>query len=253
MNNPRWDAAAYDRISDPHARWGADVLRRLRLAGDETILDAGCGSGRVTESLLALVPRGHVVALDASAEMLAQGRERLSRFGERVSFVHADLLAPLPLEPVDAVFSTAAFHWVPDHRRLFANLAAVLRPGGPLVAQYGGGANVARVIEIAREVEPRWSSSWLFANPQETRAIVEQAGFGDVEIWLNDEPTPFESIDALATFLATVLFAPARDYLDDAAHRRFAQDVARRLPGRTIDYVRLNLVAKRAAALATGA
>ncbi len=117
------------------ARWGSAVLERLPLAGDETVLDAGCGSGRVTEELLERLPNGRVIAADNAPSMLVEARARLERFGDRVSFVECDLGRPLPVEgPVDAVFSTATFHWVADHDALFANLAAVLRPGGWLVA-----------------------------------------------------------------------------------------------------------------------
>ena len=122
----------YDRVADPMTRWGAAVLDRLPLDGDERVLDAGCGSGRVTELLAARLPRGRVVALDGSPSMVEAARERLARFGDRVEYVVADLGAPLPLDgPVDAIVSTATFHWVPDHDALFANLAAVLRARRP--------------------------------------------------------------------------------------------------------------------------
>src|SRR5918992_2046350 len=141
-----WDAGTYDRVADPMFRWGADVLERLPLQGDERVLDAGCGTGRVTELLAHRLPRGRTIALDASAEMLAEARTRLARFGDRVDLVRAGLARPLPLlRPVDAILSTATFHWVLDQDALFRNLASVLRPGGLLVAQCGGAGNVARV------------------------------------------------------------------------------------------------------------
>src|SRR4249920_2250048 len=103
-----WDAASYDRIAEPMTRWGTAVLDRLPLAGDERVLDAGCGSGRVTEQLLDRLPGGAVVALDGSPSMIAEARRRLERFGVRVEYVVADLMAPLPIRgPVDAVLSTA--------------------------------------------------------------------------------------------------------------------------------------------------
>src|SRR4051794_18295665 len=140
-----WDAATYDRIADPQARWGAAVVERLPLAGDERVLDAGCGTGRVTKLLLDRLPGGRVVALDGSPSMIEQARRRLSD-GGRVEYVVADLAQPLPIhEPVDAILSTATFHWIADHQAMFGHLAAVLRPGGPLTAQCGGAGNVASV------------------------------------------------------------------------------------------------------------
>src|SRR5436305_5163708 len=93
-----WDGATYDRIADPMTRWGASVLERLPLHGDETVLDAGCGSGRVTEQLLERLPAGRVVAVDAAPSMLVEARRRLARFGERVWFVECDLGRPLPID-----------------------------------------------------------------------------------------------------------------------------------------------------------
>src|ERR1043166_4388375 len=132
-NRPRdWDAATYDRVADPQTRWGTAVLDRLPLRGDEAVLDAGCGSGRVTELLLDRLPRGRVVALDGSPSMLDQARRRLGRFGDRVTYVEANLGQPfeLPGGEVEAILSTATFHWIADHDALFRNLAAVLRSGG---------------------------------------------------------------------------------------------------------------------------
>ena len=173
-----WNAASYDKVADPQARWGAEVLARLPLEGDETVLDAGCGTGRVTELLLARLPRGRVVALDASAAMLEQARGRLARFGDQVEYVQADLERPLPIaEPVDAVLSTATFHWVLDHDALFANLAPVLRPGGWLVAQCGGFGNVATLLRVAKEVHPGFRRVHNFQTAEATRERLERSGF----------------------------------------------------------------------------
>src|SRR6476661_6808977 len=92
-----WDAVTYDRVADPMTRWGSDVLARLPLRGDETVLDAGCGSGRVTERLVQRLPAGRVVALDGSPAMVEATRERLARYATQVEFMVADLTAPLPL------------------------------------------------------------------------------------------------------------------------------------------------------------
>ena len=242
-----WDGATYDRIADPMARWGSAVLDRLPLAGGETVLDAGCGSGRVTEELLERLPSGRVIAADAAPSMLEEARRRLERFGDRVAFVECDLGRPLPIdEPVDAVFSTATFHWVPDHDALFANLAAVLRPGGALVAQCGGAGNIASVRRVVAEMGETWPGPWTFATPEETVARMEAAGFVDVEAWLHDEPTFVEPGEPMETFLRTVILRAHLDRLPDAERAVFVRRVAERLSSPELDYVRLNLVARRA-------
>src|SRR3954447_1277792 len=143
-----WDGAEYDRLSTPMERLGREVLERLELRGDETLLDAGCGSGRLTELLLERLPEGRVIAVDLSPSMIEAARERL---GDRADLRVADLVGlDLGGETVDVVFSTATFHWIADHDALFASLRAVLRPGGRLVAQCGGGGNISSVHAAPR-------------------------------------------------------------------------------------------------------
>ena len=243
-----WDGATYDRIADPMTRWGADVLDRLPLTGDETVLDAGCGSGRVTARLLERVPSGRVVALDASPSMVEVARKRLAPFGDRVAFLVADLGQALPLEPasVDAVLSTATFHWVPDHDALFAGLAAVLRPGGRLVAQCGGSGNIAAVRRAIAATGEAWDGPWTFATPDETRRRLEAAGFRDIEAWLHDEPTPIEPGEPLREYLRTVVLGEHVARLGPERGSALVAAVADRLPDGVIDYVRLNILATRA-------
>ena len=142
MNSgPReWDAETYDAISDPQFSWGMEVLERFELRGDEAAIDAGCGSGRVAERLVDRLPSGSLLAVDASEAMIAKARERL---GDRASYLVADLSELEVTEPVDLIFSTATFHWILDHDRLFGRLRRALQPGGRLVAQCGGIGNVA--------------------------------------------------------------------------------------------------------------
>jgi trans-aconitate 2-methyltransferase len=242
-----WNASAYDRVADPQTRWGAAVLERLPLAGDETVLDAGCGTGRVTELLLERLPRGRVIGLDASQSMLAEARTRLARFGDQVDFVQADLARPLPLrESVDAILSTATFHWVLDHDALFANLAAVLRPGGWLVAQCGGAGNVATMLRVARSIAPDFSREHRFETAEATRDRLEASGFTEIHTWLSKEPTRFEPGEPFESFLETVCLRTYLDHLPEDRRKPYVAAVAKGIGEPVLDYVRLNIVARRA-------
>jgi trans-aconitate 2-methyltransferase len=231
-------------------RWGADVLARLDPAPADTVLDAGCGTGRVTEMLLDRLPEGRVVALDAAPSMVAEARTRLTRFADRVMVLEADLLdlAPALLggwAPVDAVLSTATFHWVLDHDRLFANLAAVLRPGGRLVAQCGAAGNIARLIEAVRATGLERTGAWYYATPDDTRRRLEASGFTDIEVWTHPEPTAIDPAE-LGTYLETVCLRTLVAPMAPDERTTFLAAVARALGDPVIDYVRLNMVARRA-------
>ncbi len=241
-----WDARTYDRIADPQTRWGTTVLDRLPLEGHERVLDAGCGSGRVTELLAERLPRGRVVALDGSASMIDAARDRLGRFGDRIEFVVADLGRPLPIDgEVDAVISTATFHWVRDHDALFANLAAVTRPGGWLVAQCGGAGNVARVMAALATIGDGWTGPVHFETPLATTRRLDAAGYVDIECWLSDEPTRFEPGEPFETFLRTVVLGAHVERLPAGDRDAFVHAVADSLGEPVIDYVRLNITARR--------
>jgi trans-aconitate 2-methyltransferase len=237
-----WDAATYDRVALPHHDWATVVLDRLELTGDEVVLDAGCGSGTVTGQLLPRLPAGRIVALDGSARMLEEARRRLADHLDRVSFVHGDLRRSLLVEPVDAVVSSATFHWIADHRALFANLAAVMRPGGRLSAQCGGAGNGGPLRQAIHEIRPDLPDPWHFATAQEAQTDLTDAGFVDVHTWLTPAPAPIPAGEVEA-YLATVVLGAHLEHLPEAEHDAFVRAVAERLPGPEIDYVRLNLVA----------
>jgi trans-aconitate 2-methyltransferase len=240
-----WDAATYDRTSAPQELWGREVVNRLDLQGDERVLDAGCGTGRVTAVLADLVPRGEVVAVDGSEAMVAQTRQRL---GGRVETFACDLLELELDRPVDAILSTATFHWIADHDALFARLHAALRPGGKLVAQCGGAGNIANVVEaidaVAHPALAGWEGPWNFATPAASRERLERAGFTGIWTWL--QPWPVQPEDPRA-FVATSILGSHLERLPEADREPYIDAVLARLPEPvTANYVRLNLLARRA-------
>ncbi|CAA9401781.1 MAG: Biotin synthesis protein BioC [uncultured Rubrobacteraceae bacterium] len=253
-----WDAVAYEGLSSPQTRWGAEFLGRLELAGDESAIDAGCGTGKVTGLLLERLPRGTVLAVDGSRAMVEAAGERFA--GEpRVRVEHQDLLELEVGEPVDLVFSTATFHWIVDHQRLFDRLADVLKPGGRLAAQCGGEGNISRATRATREVVRRerfrpffegWDDDKNYAGAGETKARLEAAGFEGVEAWLHEEPTRFGSVEELSRFLATVVLGGHLQRLPGGEGEAFAGAVADEIVSEDgdplLDYVRLNMTAARA-------
>src|SRR5882672_8755879 len=260
-----WNASVYHRVSDPQFEWGLKVLNRLQLQGDEMVLDAGCGTGRLTAELLRRLPRGRVVALDVSRNMLRTAEELLRpEFGNRVTFLSADVGNLLSEHPAvtnsfDGIFSTATFHWVLDHDRLFHNLFHALRPGAWLHAQCGGDGNLARLLQRFRVLadspglrpflaEAR--SPWTYANDLETSERLRRIGFVDVETGLEPAPAFFDSANAYREFVESVIL---RSYLplipDEQLQRGLLDNLTRQAgndnPPFELDYWRLNLHATR--------
>lgn len=241
-----WNARSYDALPLPHTGWGARVLDGLAARGlsdDARLLDAGCGTGRDAAACLDRWPGIHLVLVDGSTNMLDQARSKL---GSSAEYVRADLLQPIPVEPVDAVMSVAAFHWVPDHRVLFGNLSEVMRPGAPLVSDCGGDGNVAGVDRaLALVMGESAAAPWHFADIEETVANLEAAGFEARDVRLRPDPFRCPDPDMLADYLEVVVLGSYLDGLPHDERRSFVRDVQHALPAPEVDYVRLEINAVR--------
>lgn len=252
-----WNSSEYHRLSQPQVSWGKKVLARLKLRGDETVLDAGCGTGRLTADLVEALPHGQVVGVDVSQNMLQAARKHLKEFGSRVSLLAADLKALPFCQVFDVIVSTAAFHWVLDHDLLFASLYRALRPGGRLHAQCGGGPNLARLrkrmCDLARSAEfaPYLAGSaepWLFQDAQSMKCTLRRAGFVEIETSVESAPTVLEGRQQYADFVRTVIVRTQVEKLPSESARSFyvrsLTDLAvKDNPPFSLDYWRLNLSA----------
>lgn len=247
-----WNAASYHQVSTPHQDWGRAVLDRLDLRGDKTVLDLGCGTGRITRALLERLPNGRAIAVDGSAAMAARAREELP--ADRATVVQSDLLAldlsGLPGVPADAAISTATFHWIADHDALFARVREALAPGAQFVAQCGGDGNLGVVRPAIDRVAQRpefadafagWQGPWHYATAEETAQKLDAAGFDVADCWLQPWPVTVEDPRA---FYATVILGAHLDRLPADRRDAFVDAVMAVVPEQ-IDYVRLNWVARR--------
>ncbi len=237
-----WDAVTYDRVSDPQFGWALEQLERLPLDGDEVVLDAGCGSGRVTAELVARVPRGRVYGVDVSPSMVAHAQAALNG---RATILCQDLVQLQLPEPVDAAFSNATFHWIHDHDALFKALHRAMRPGARLVAQCGGAGNIdsfRRAAEAVAAGEPfapwfaDWQQPWNYASAEQTSERLRGAGFSDVKTWLQPK-----RVHPDRAFVKTVCLQPHLRHLPAELQEQFV-DAVLALDG-ALDYVRLNMSA----------
>lgn len=257
-----WDAASYHRLSDPQYAWGKRVLARIAPRGDETVIDAGCGTARLTVELAALFPRGRVLAVDLSENMLRKARANVaptSGAGRApIRWACADVAALPFRELADGIFSTATFHWVRDHDALFRSLFTALKPGGWLIAQCGGGPNLLRLRQRTDEVmnSPEfqeffrgWNPPQNYQDAEPTAVRLRKVGFCDVATWLHNQDTRFSDDQTYREFLATVTCHTHIARLPDVAVRERFLDrlvaLARQEPELHLDYWRLNLQARK--------
>ena len=246
-----WDAQSYDALPLPHKRWGPRTIGRLRLAGGESVADIGCGTGRDAEHLLQVLPRGRVLAIDGSQQMLAQTRSRLARQQDRVEIVQADLRDPAPAglaghPPVDAALSVATLHWLPDHAQVFRTVAGLLRPGGQFVAEAGGHGNIASIVAVLAELGAGDGTGiWNFADVPQTTERLAAAGFGEIEVNLQPDPARLDAGGQFEAYLATVVLGVHLRELPPPERAPFVRAVASRLAEPVVDYVRLQIRATR--------
>jgi trans-aconitate 2-methyltransferase len=209
----RWDPAEYHRHSTPQREWARGLLAKLDLAGKERVLDIGCGDGKITAEIAAGLPRGSVLGIDSSEEMIRFARstfppERLP--GLRFEAIDA---RELPfVEAFEVVFSNATLHWVIDHRPVLAGIARGLVPGGCALLQMGGRGNAAAVVAVMDELtaQPEWREHfdgfafpYGFHEPVAYRAWLEEAGLDPRRVELLPKDMVQEGAEGLAGWIRT--------------------------------------------------
>ncbi len=255
-----WNARHYHQISTPQQAWGKRVLDRIAFAGDESVLDLGCGTGQLTALLATRVPRGRVVAFDRSSSMLFEAQPWLKTHAPRAAIVMGDGAALPFVRAFDLIFSTATFHWILDHGGLFRSIIMALKRRGRLEAQCGGGPNLALLRTRARDLAraPRfsryfedWAEPWHYADEESTRRRLESAGFEEIDVSLEPAPIHFDSPMEFAEFITTVCIRPYLSRLPLPDRGAFTTELTLRAAADkdpfTLDYWRLNIRARRPA------
>jgi trans-aconitate 2-methyltransferase len=230
-----WNAEDYAAHSAGQFAWAMAVVDRLGLAEADTVLDIGCGDGKVTAAIAARVPAGRVLGVDRSAGMVALARRRhAGAAGGRLSFCQMDA-THLGLAPVfDVVVSNAALHWVRDHAAVLAGARACLKPGGRLTFQMGGRGNAIQAIQVAQAVIARaqWSAyfrgfafPYYFYGPDDYYPMLEQAGLEARRVALVPRDMPHPSLDSLAGWIRTA-WLPYHEPVPPELRHRFIAELA---------------------------
>lgn len=232
-----WDPDRYDALPLPHEEWGLGVVSRLELSVTETLVDAGCGSGRDAALALASLPGGRIIGLDASPTMRTACERRFAGI-EQVEVLAADLMQTWPVEggSIDAVMSVAAFHWLPEPERAWKQVARVLRPGGRVQLDAGGQGNIDRLLAAVQDVGAvDLLPTWHYAGVEETLGYLEAVGLVPINVRLRVAPAFFDTNEVYLQYLKDVVL----HHLSDAQRLHVAAIMA----DRCVDYVRLEVSA----------
>jgi trans-aconitate methyltransferase len=209
----KWDPEDYAVHSDGQLVWARDLMARMKLSGGESILDIGCGDGKVTAELARAVPRGVVVGVDSSSEFILFAREHYpARTHPNLKFEECDARGLAYSRMFDIAFSNAALHWLDDHRAFLAGLARSLKPGGQMTISCGGAGNAEEIASAMDDVvrRPKWREwfadfkfPWFFYSTSDYARWLPEAGFTARRLELIDRDMTRKGKDGLVSWLRT--------------------------------------------------
>jgi trans-aconitate 2-methyltransferase len=229
-----WDAADYARSSSVQQVWAKELIAKLKLQGNEAVLDIGCGDGKVTAEIASLVPEGSVVGVDKSPAMVSQAVNGYpSSLHSNLRFQICDA-AELPFDnEFDVIFSNATLHWLVDHRPALKGIQRSLKANGRILLQMGGQGNAARVVEAMDLVRnrPEWSSYFAnfefpygFYGPGEYCKWLVEAGLICCRVELIPKEAVHANRDKFAGWLRTT-WLPYSHRVPPDQRNRFLQEV----------------------------
>jgi len=234
MNSYRWDAKDYEKNSTQQRQWAQELLQKLELRGNETVLDIGCGDGTITAEIAAMLPNGSVTGIDLSEEMIDLARQRFpSQAYPNLHFRKEDA-ASLPFEvEFTVVFSNAALHWIRDNRPVIAGISRSLQSGGRILLQMGGKGNAAEIVAVLEkmirasdwsEYFENFSFPYGFFGPDEYRIWLSEAGLNPRRVELIPKDMVHPSRAGLLGWLRTT-WLPYTQKVPEAKRKGFLDEL----------------------------
>lgn len=208
-----WDAEEYAKHSSAQQVWAKELIAKLQLKGSESILDIGCGDGKMTVEIAAQLPEGDVLGVDSSPDMIALARKKFpqSKYSN-LSFKLADANHLPFAEQFDIVFSNAALHWIKDHGPVIPSIQNSLKPGGKLCLQMGGKGNAEAIISVLDTIisEKKWNRYFSdfefpygFYEPGAYVQLLKKANLAPVRVELLPKNMSYKDKDGLAGWVRT--------------------------------------------------
>ncbi len=228
----RWNATDYANNATAQYTWAQSLIGQLDLTGNESVLDIGCGDGRITAEI-ANVVTGSVLGIDSSVNMVSLATSRYGKMSDRLQFRHMDASNIAVHNKVDLVFSNAALHWVSDHRAVLAGINSALKPGGRVVLSMGGKGNAPDLLPMIEKLiqQPVWRAyfddfvfPYAFYGSEDYTQWLPAAGLQTIRVELVPKDMVHENVEALKGWLRTTWF-PYTDRVPAGQKARFVEEL----------------------------
>lgn len=263
-NSAFWDADTYDLVSNAQEEWANFIIKQREWSGDETILDAGCGSGKITKILSNIIRNGTIYAVDNDPNMIKKTKEKLGDV-KNVHIIQSDLTATAEFRNMqikfDVIFSNAVLHWILDHQKVFKNFYDLLNSKGELLIQCGGFGNLEKTLSLFNTVKDspefnryfhEWKQSWYFAKPEDTKSILKDLNFKNIQVYLSNSNIDFDGKNNYLLYMKTVVLGPYLKHLpSEQLKNKFIETTLDLIEQDhpdlrwKLDYVRLNILASK--------
>lgn len=240
MGNFEFDGEKYKNASSHQKEWGTRIISELNLTGAESILDLGCGDGRLTKKIADLVPEGKVLGIDASVGMISTAKELN---GSNLSFVCQDINDMDFNNEFNLIFSNAALHWVKNHEQLLSLCRKALNCKGTIRFNFAGDGNCSNFYEVIRQVInnlvymeyfTNFEWPWYMPRPSEYEKLAEQYEFSELRIWEENADRYFNTKDEMIMWIDQPSIVPFLKLIPDDKKEGFRNEVVQRMIDKTI-------------------
>jgi trans-aconitate 2-methyltransferase len=208
-----WNPEDYAKNSDAQLMWARELRQSLDLQGTQSILDVGCGDGKITADFAATVPQSRVVGVDSSPQMIAYAiRTYTAAQYPNLLFACTDARSLNFEHEFDLVFSNATLHWVDNHKAFLEGASQALRRGGRLVISCGGKGNAADILQVFSEIiaSKPWNryfdnfyNPYFFYGEHDYALWLEEAGFKVERLELVPKDMTHPGEEGLAAWIRT--------------------------------------------------
>jgi trans-aconitate methyltransferase len=229
-----WNADDYADNSSAQLQWAEELITKLALKGSESLLDIGCGDGKISAQLARVVKNGHVLGIDSSESMIKRASEQFPPAANpNLSFLQMDATEIHLPRRFDVAFSNAALHWVKDHISVLRGVHSCLKSGGKILFQMGGYGNAAEVFGTIQEIikNPRWKQyfevfvpPYYFYKPEDYEVWLLESGFRSGRVELIPKDMQHDRVKGLMGWLRTTWF-PYTDCLPAELRDAFLEEL----------------------------